>query len=174
MTAMKRPAGRRWLGLLGLSLIGASLALFAYAATATGAVDAVGTTWDQARRQLAGPSALENGARIYQATCAVCHGGPTGGDISDHPPKHNANGHTWEHGDCELVAVIRAGQGPLTESMRRSTPPPGALTMPAYGERMSDRDIRGVVAFIKTMWTAEQRSAQERVTRERCGPPTGG
>lgn len=152
------------LGLLGVALIGTSLALLGYVVTATGAIDAVGARWELTRSS---PRAY--GAQIYETSCSVCHGSSTGGDITDYPPKHNANGHTWQHADCELLAVIRTGQGPLTESMRRSTPPPGALSMPAFRDRLSDAEIVDTIAYIKTMWTPEERASQERVTRERCG-----
>lgn len=153
-----------WLALLGVALIGTSFALLGYVVTATRAIDAVGARWELAR-----PSPFARGAQIYETSCSVCHGSSTGGDITDYPPKHNANGHTWEHGDCELAEVIRIGQGALTESMRRSTPPPGALTMPAFRDRLSDAQIADTIAYVKTMWTPEERASQERLTRERCG-----
>lgn len=37
---------------------------------------------------------VARGERIYNASCASCHGGPTGGGMMDYPSKHNANGHT--------------------------------------------------------------------------------
>lgn len=42
------------------------------------------------------------GRTIYAANCASCHGGLTGGTMMDYPPRHNANGHTWHHPDCQL------------------------------------------------------------------------
>jgi mono/diheme cytochrome c family protein len=32
------------------------------------------------------------GAELYQAHCVACHGGPTGGSISDILPRNNAQG----------------------------------------------------------------------------------
>lgn len=32
------------------------------------------------------------GAELYEANCVSCHGGATGGEISDIPPRHNAEG----------------------------------------------------------------------------------
>lgn len=109
------------------------------------------------------------GASLYQANCASCHGGPTGGGMMDYPPKHNANGHTWHHSDCEVKEVIRTGTSPMTEMMREMMAPPGAPTMPAWRERLTDEEIDAVLAYIKTMWTQDQRASQERVTREQCG-----
>jgi mono/diheme cytochrome c family protein len=115
---------------------------------------------------LVGPAA--RGAQVYNANCATCHGGPTGGGMMDYPPKHNANGHTWHHSDCELKDVIRLGTTPMTEMMREMMAPPGAPTMPAWRDRLNDDEIDAVLAFIKTMWTEEQRAVQEQVTREDC------
>lgn len=88
--------------------------------------------------------------------------------MMDYPPRHNANGHTWHHPDCELTEVIRTGGGPMVEMMRRMMAPSGAPTMPAFRERLSDEEIDAVLTYIKTMWTPEQREAQARTTLEQC------
>ncbi len=103
------------------------------------------------------------GRRLFQANCASCHGGEVGGSASDYPPRHNAAGHTWEHGDCELERIIR--YGPLT--IRPGTAP--GLQMPAFRDRLTDDEIRDVIAYIKTMWTPEQRAAQAVTTGASCG-----
>lgn len=108
------------------------------------------------------------GQRIYAASCQACHGGPVGGAMMDYPPKHNASGHTWHHPDCELLEVITTGSGPMTRMMREMMAPPGAPTMPAWREKLSDDEIDAVLAYIKTMWTPEQREIQERATRQQC------
>jgi hypothetical protein len=55
---------------------------------------------------------LARGAELYQAHCVTCHGGPTGGSTSDIPPRHNAEGHTWHHADCDLVDIVNDGLPP--------------------------------------------------------------
>ncbi len=116
------------------------------------------------------PSAeVARGEQLYNANCASCHGGPTGGGMMDYPPKHNANGHTWHHSDCELVAVIKTGGGPMVEMMRQMMAPPGAPTMPAWREKLSDDEIDAVLAYIKTMWTPDERAAQDVISRKECG-----
>lgn len=37
---------------------------------------------------------LSRGERLYNENCLVCHGGATGGQMMDYPPRHNANGDT--------------------------------------------------------------------------------
>jgi len=110
----------------------------------------------------------QRGQAAYEANCAGCHGGPDGGGMMDYPPRHNANGHTWHHADCELAQVIRDGASPMTEMMRSMMAPPDAPRMPAFGDRLSDEEIEAVLAYIKTLWTPRQRDFQARATREVC------
>ena len=151
--------------LLAAALIAAGAALGLYAASTAGAFDAVAAMLP---RDIPG-TPVARGEQIYGANCASCHGGPTGGASTDYPPKHNANGHTWQHGDCELEAVIRTGVGLRHQVETRPANPPAALAMPAWSARLTDRQISDVIAFIKTMWSADQRASQEALTRDRCG-----
>lgn len=105
---------------------------------------------------------VDRGAELYEANCVSCHGGPTGGTISEIPPRHNAEGHTWHHGDCVLTEAIREGPP------RRTYVDDDFPTMPAFGDELSDRDIAALLAFIKTWWTEEQREFQEERTAEDC------
>ena len=110
------------------------------------------------------------GRTVYYVTanCASCHGGPTGGDMMDYPPKHNSNGHTWHHPQCELKQIIRDGGDEMTAGMRDMMAPPGAPKMPAFKDKLSDADIDAVLAYIKTMWYAGQRELQAVATHESC------
>lgn len=105
---------------------------------------------------------LARGGELYRANCATCHGGPTGGDIADVPPRHNAEGHTWHHPDCELIEIIRNGMP------RRPGLPEDAATMPAFGDRLTDEDSRAILAHIKTWWTDQQQQFQSEVTDQAC------
>lgn len=111
---------------------------------------------------------VAGGQQLYEANCQTCHGGPTGGAMMDYPPKHNANGHTWHHADCELTEIIKTGAGPMIDMMREMMAPPGAPTMPAWREKLTDGEIDAVLAYIKTMWTPEERDVQAEVTQETC------
>lgn len=101
------------------------------------------------------------GTELYSAECQSCHGGITGGEITDIPPPHNAEGHTWHHPDCQLVDITLGG---LPE---RPGVPEG-MAMPAFEERLTVEQIQYVLAFIKTMWTQEQREWQAEVTERLC------
>lgn len=43
--------------------------------------------------------------------------------------------------------------------------------MPAWKGKLSDREIRSVIAYIKTLWTEDQRRFQEQVNQVRPTPP---
>ena len=108
------------------------------------------------------------GETLYVANCQSCHGGSSGGSMMDYPPRHNANGHTWHHPDCELVQIVRDGGDEMTRSMRDMMAPPGAPQMPVWRDKLSDDQIRAVLAYIKTMWTPQERSAQAEITQQSC------
>lgn len=99
------------------------------------------------------------GAELYSQHCQSCHGGPTEGSPTDFPPVHNAQGHTWHHGDCELIRWTMEGKPSFDAT---------GTTMPAFSDRLSEDDVRAILAHIKTWWTDEQREAQARVTEDLC------
>lgn len=108
------------------------------------------------------PAVIERGAALYEASCVRCHGGADGGTISDIPPRHNAEGHTWHHPDCLLTEIVRDGL---------PTRPGAAGTdreMPAFGDELDEAEIEAILAYVKTWWTDEQRASQEEVTAEAC------
>ena len=115
---------------------------------------------------------LGRGEQLYTQYCLGCHGGPTGGSMMDYPPRHNPNGHTWHHPDCQLKEIVKNGGDEMTAMMRRMMAPPDAPKMPAFKDTFSDADINAILAFIKTWWTEDQRRYQAQVIRAQC-PPRG-
>jgi S-disulfanyl-L-cysteine oxidoreductase SoxD len=107
-------------------------------------------------------AAVARGEAIYESSCMGCHGGAEGGAISDIPPRHNAQGHTWHHADCELLDIIADG---LPD---RPGLPEDAPTMPAFGDDLDADDRRAVLAYIKTWWTPDQLASQRRTTEQVC------
>lgn len=103
------------------------------------------------------------GRAIYQRYCAACHGtngeGAPGWRRRDAngelpPPPHDMQGHTWRHSDAMLAhMILKGGRDPFNKTRR--------LTMPAFADTLAPRDVRAVIAFLKTLWTEEQRRFQQ-------------
>ena len=105
----------------------------------------------------------------YATYCAHCHGyagdgQPTGGgpgtvewnlELGYHTvPRHDSQGHTWQHPDQLLFEVIKHGiDSPLN-----------LYVMSAFGGTLSDDEIYGVIDYIKRFWTDEQREHQAQLT----------
>jgi mono/diheme cytochrome c family protein len=139
---MKRSHAARlvWLGLVALALLLA----------ACGDDDANG---DQA--------SVSRGEELYEENWMSCHGGEDGGEISDSPPPHNTNGHTWHHPDCLLTEITLKGPAAWGGTV---TP----ASMPAFEGILTADGVAAILAYLKTWWTDEQREYQEEVTQVQC------
>ena len=108
---------------------------------------------------------VAQGAEIYAAHCAACHGaalegqpdwrspGPDG--LLPAPP-HDATGHTWHHDDATLFALTKHGLAGLMDD----APPSG---MPAYGGVLTDAEIVAVLSHIKSTWPADVRARHDAI-----------
>ena len=105
---------------------------------------------------------LALGEELYQANCQACHGGAGGGSVTDIPPPHNAEGHTWHHSDCLLIEIVMDGL-PARPGL-----PEGVSPMPPFGDRLTVDEVATILTFIKTWWTEEQREFQAEVTDRLC------
>ena len=104
---------------------------------------------------------LLEGEAIYKAECARCHGAQLEGqpnwrirkaDGKLPAPPHDATGHTWHHSDEQLFYIVKFGMVPPQA-------PTGYLTdMPGFGGKLSDAQIRRVMAFIESRWSPEIRA----------------
>ncbi len=103
------------------------------------------------------PGLVEKGAVLYQANCLSCHGGSTGGNLRDIPPPHNANGHTWHHPDQQLIDIVLNGLSFSVEGQQK---------MPAFKDKLTEEDVKAILAYIKTWWTPKQRAWQATVTAQ--------
>ena len=125
---------------------------------------------------LADASPEEQGAAVYRAHCAACHGAsregqpawdrldPRTGRLPAPPLDHT--GHPWMHSDAELARMIRES-APLD-------PPPGyASGMPAFAGVLSEREIAATIAYIKSGWPTGVRAYQALLNPDRAGMPTG-
>lgn len=113
------------------------------------------------------------GRQVYVEQCAVCHGQNAEGQPNWKQPDSNGNmpapphddsGHTWHHADGLLYEIIRDGfRDPLK-------PPDSPVTMPAFGDTLSDAEIRAVIAYFKSIWSEESRLFQWEVTQQQPFP----
>lgn len=105
------------------------------------------------------------GRRLYAENCASCHGA----DLEGQPdwrrrlangrmpaPPHDENGHTWHHSDRALFTVTKAGLAAIVPGYESD--------MPAFGDQLTDNEIRSVLAYIKSTWPERQRDFQAAVT----------
>ncbi len=109
------------------------------------------------------PAEVAEGRQVYEQYCAACHGRQ--GEGADEwkkpgkngempPPPHDETGHTWRHSDAMLFRMIAEGwRHPFNKTDR--------LTMPAFGESLTDQEIGAVIEYLKTLWTNEQREYQQ-------------
>ena len=122
------------------------------------------------------PEVVAVGEQVYRLNCASCHGAAGEGQpewetpnaAGELPaPPHDSTGHTWKHSDAMLYRIISQGwRDPFNRTER--------LTMPAYGGVLSPLEIRAVVAYLRTLWTDEQRRFQWEESRDEPFPPEAG
>lgn len=108
---------------------------------------------------------LAEGESLYAANCSRCHGFETGGSMTDIPPPHNANGHTWHHPDQQLMEIVLNGLDFAVE---------GQQTMPAFKDELTPEQVQAILAYVKTWWTDEQRAYQATVTASEAEPAESG
>jgi len=149
---------RRWIVLAVLPLI--AVVLVALYATLLRAGDG--------NLGLPTSAAIDRGGVLYQAHCATCHGAKGEGESPNwkrlnadktYPaPPHDSTGHTWHHADKMLVDIVKNGGSQYNSPAFQSR-------MPAWGNKLSDDEIRAVIAYIKTMWGPTEMEAQREVTK---------
>jgi mono/diheme cytochrome c family protein len=113
------------------------------------------------------------GRRIYSDHCASCHGRYLQGQplwqlIDDYArrraPAHDETGHTWQHPDEDIFDMTKYGRF-------ASAPSRDVSYMPAFREKLSDRDILATIAFIKARWPRGLRVAQATLNPGHAGMP---
>lgn len=115
------------------------------------------------------PSLVAQGAKIYAAQCASCHGANLQGQPDWRTrmangrlpaPPHDASGHTWHHPDDVLFAIVKNGVVPP------NAPPGYQSDMPAFSGRLKDSEIWAVLAFIKSRWPDDVRKMHEDIEKQ--------
>jgi mono/diheme cytochrome c family protein len=115
---------------------------------------------------------VKSGRAIYEQHCASCHGANAQGapdwqerdERGELPaPPHDGEGHTWRHSDAVLYEMVSKGwRDPFNKTKR--------LTMPPFGDVLSQQQIVEVITYLKTLWTPEQRRFQSEESRNQPFP----
>jgi mono/diheme cytochrome c family protein len=115
------------------------------------------------------PAQIATGARVYEQHCVACHGAKLEGQPNWRErlpngrlpaPPHDESGYTWHHSDELLFAITKHGMVPPY------APPGHESDMPGFGDRLTDEEIRAVLAFIASHWTSAQvRDARAEILR---------
>ena len=102
------------------------------------------------------PRDYSAGQRLYQLNCASCHGQQGEGakdwrtpdkEGKNQPPPLNGTGHTWHHSPKALKLVIREGTGKIGGNM------------PAWKDKLTNREIELILSWVTAQWTDEIYSA---------------
>lgn len=119
------------------------------------------------------PERVKAGRIVYGQHCASCHGARAeGAPAWQRPdaqgempaPPHDAEGHTWKHSDAMLYRIVMHGwRDPFNKTSR--------LTMPGFSQILSPGEVREVIAYLKTLWTPEQRRFQGEESKKGPFPP---
>ncbi|KAA3628268.1 MAG: cytochrome c [Proteobacteria bacterium] len=97
-------------------------------------------------------ASVMQGAKLFQANCAECHGKQAEGDANwrtpgadgkFRPPPLDGTGHMWHHPLPVLLATIRDGSIAQGGSM------------PPWREKLSERDMIDLIAWLQTKWPKE-------------------
>ena len=114
-------------------------------------------------------SAIAEGAEIYGAQCAACHGANLQGEVPDWrvpkadgllpAPPHDESGHTWHHADALLVDITMRGTAAVVGGGYESA-------MPGFAGVLSEDEVLAVLAFIKSTWPAEVAEIHNRINAD--------
>ncbi len=105
-----------------------------------------------ASARAADPALVARGSEVYQKNCASCHGGMAQGapnwqrpgpDGKYPAPPLDASAHAWHHPYAALKTTIREGTLRLGGSM------------PAWKDKLADRDIDAVIVWMQSLWPEE-------------------
>lgn len=97
------------------------------------------------------PAMVARGRVVFDTHCARCHGAAGVGKTRDwrvpdadgnYPaPPLNDSGYAWHHPTEALLESVHVGS------------PQGYGIMPRWEKKLPERDIRDVVAYIKSLWS---------------------
>ena len=93
----------------------------------------------------------ETGAELYATNCQSCHGDREGRGATLGASPHDQTGHTWHHPDAQLKDWVMNGKL--------------GGQMPAFQDKLSELEVDGILAYIRTWWTEDQRQGQTDISQ---------
>jgi len=108
---------------------------------------------------------LDLGRSLYHQHCAACHGADLEGapdwrtpgpDGRLPAPPHDETGHTWHHGDQMLFDYTKRGGQAYLDDLGVAYD----SGMPAFGDVLSDDEIKAILAYIRSTWPERIREIQ--------------
>jgi mono/diheme cytochrome c family protein len=116
------------------------------------------------------PPDLSLGSSMYAQHCAACHGAKLEGQPNWQrklpsgrfpAPPHDDSGHTWHHPDEMLFAITKQGLVPPY------APKGYESDMPGFAGKLSDEEIRAVLAYIASHWSPQVQQLRAEMLRNR-------
>ncbi|WP_108658292.1 c-type cytochrome [Acuticoccus kandeliae] len=113
---------------------------------------------------------VAEGAAIYAAQCASCHGASLEGQANWRDrgpdgrlpaPPHDETGHTWHHPDAVLFQLTKDGP-----PKQIGNGEPYYSNMPAYGSVLSDAEIVAVLSYIKSRWPPDIQARHDQLNAQ--------
>ncbi len=100
--------------------------------------------------QAVGPGLVADGCTIFEQTCASCHDMDGAGYANElDAPALDRSEHASDHSDQQIHEWIVNGKLGFGRQM------------PGFGDALDDREIHAVIAYLHTLWTAEQLETQQ-------------
>jgi len=105
---------------------------------------------------------MKRGAQLFRQHCAVCHGHNAEGAANwQQRDKHgkfpapalNGSAHAWHHPTKVLIDVIQNG------TLRNGG------NMPPWQDKLTEVQIRDIIAWLQSMWSDEVYSAWYRIEK---------
>jgi len=108
---------------------------------------------------------MAQGAKVYGARCADCHGKDGKGVAGVYPPLDGNSSVNEPTGLNAMRVVLLGGFAPVTQRN------PRPYSMPPFAQQLSDADVAAVVTFIRRSWSNTASVVMERdVAKSRHTP----
>lgn len=124
---------------------------------------------------------IGQGREVFVTNCAECHGENTEGHVVEPAPALNASEYAWHtctpfgprarRGETACAASVGVTPtGKLRQFIHDGKYSLNPVKIPAFKDKLSDEEIGLVIAYIKSLWTEEQRASQESMNQRSIVP----